>query len=76
MNTKLPRTKQDYAKFVRKEMTQMLKLAHKDFRTAFINIFKNSKEKMDTVSKQMEILSREIKTLYMYVYYIYTYAYM
>lgn len=54
----------------------MLKLVHKDFRTAFISIFKNLREKMDTVSKQMEILSREIETLYMYVYYIYTYACM
>lgn len=54
----------------------MLKLAHKDFRTAIINIFKNLREKMDRVSEQMEILSREIETLSKYAYYIYTHAYM
>lgn len=40
-----PWAKQDCARYVRKEKKQMLKLAHKDFRTAIINIFKNLKRK-------------------------------
>lgn len=52
----------------------MLKLAHKNFKMAIINMFKNLCEKMDTVSEQLEILSRE--TIYMFAYYIYTYTYI
>lgn len=54
----------------------MLKLAHKDFKTAIINMFKDLREKMDTISEQMEILSREIETIYVYILYICMYLYI
>lgn len=57
-------------------MREMLKLAHKDFKTAIINMFKDLREKMDTISEQMEILSREIETIYVYILYICMYLYI
>lgn len=53
------------------EITQMLKLAHKDFKTSIINLFKDLREKMDTISKQMEIISKEIETIHICVLYMY-----
>lgn len=41
-------------------MTQMLKSADKNFKTAIINVCKDLTEKKDTTGDQMEYFSREI----------------
>lgn len=43
----------------------MLKSADKNFKTAIINTFQDLREKINTVSEQMEQLSRKTEIIYM-----------
>ena len=46
------------------EMMDTLGLSYEDFKTPIINMSKNLKEKIDLMSKQMGMLSRETETVF------------
>lgn len=46
----------------------MLKSADKNFKTAIINTFQDLREKINTVSEQMEQLSRKTEIIYIWMY--------